>query len=70
MHRSGDYPMYVLATRRIVAHRGDCEPLELDVLSREVIEGNYDEKLRAALTTLGLTPMQDRACWLLCSYRG
>ncbi|MEV2239589.1 hypothetical protein [Micromonospora sp. NPDC049891] len=69
-HCSGEYPMYVLAAKEIVAHRGDAKVLDLDALNREAVEGGYDEKLRAALTALGLTPKQDRARWLLCSYWG
>ncbi|WP_328344653.1 hypothetical protein [Micromonospora sp. NBC_00421] len=69
-HCSGDYPMYVLAAKKITASRGDCEVVDFDALTRETVEGGYDEKLRAALTALGLTPTQDRARWLLCSYWG
>ncbi|MCG5464298.1 hypothetical protein MED01_002464 [Micromonospora sp. MED01] len=69
-HCSGESPMYVLAVKEITAYRGDCKVLDFDSLNREATEGGYDEKLRAALSALGLTPKQDRAQWLLCSYWG
>lgn len=69
-HCSGDYPMHVLAARRITASRGECKAVDFDALNREAAEGGYDEKLRAALAALGLTPKQERARWLLCSYWG
>lgn len=63
---SGDYSMLMLAARGSImtAHRGDCKPVDFTVAP------DWDDKLRAALEVLGLTPTQERAQWLLCSYRG
>jgi hypothetical protein len=61
---SGEYPMYLLAAKGSVttARRGDCEPVDFTV------NPDWDAKLRAALQVLGITPTQERAQWLLCSY--
>lgn len=63
---SGDYPMYLLAATGSVqtAYRGDCDPASFD------IDPSWDGKLAAALAALGMTPTQDQAKWLLCSYWG
>lgn len=65
---SGDYPMWIIAAKVITVHRGDVKTLDLDALAREPAEHCWDEKLDAAMRTLGLTPTQDRPKWLLCSY--
>ncbi|MFI6228707.1 hypothetical protein ACIBCR_15500 [Micromonospora echinospora] len=69
-HCSAESPMYVLAAKEITAYRGDCKTIDFDALDREANEVGYDDKLRAALAVLGLTPTQDQARWLLCSYWG
>lgn len=63
---SGDYPMYLLAAKGSVttAYRGDCKAIDFTV------HPEWDDKLRAALGALGMTPTQERARWLLCSYWG
>jgi hypothetical protein len=63
---SGEYPMYALAAKGSVqtAHRGDCDPVDFTV------QPDWDDKLRAALEVLGMTPTQDKAKWLLCSWWG
>jgi hypothetical protein len=67
---SGDYPIYTLAAHVITVHRGDCEQLNLDELARLPRENGWDDKLAAALQTLGLTPKQAEPAWLLVSYWG
>lgn len=67
---SGDYPMFVLAAKVLTAYRGDCDVLDLAALSDPATLAAYDEKLTAALAALGLTPVQEKPAWLLCSYWG
>jgi hypothetical protein len=64
-HCSSDYPMYVLATKSTTAWRGSPKlfaPTDLGA-----VPPDWDEKLRAALTALGITPTQEQAQWVLCS---
>ncbi|MFF7851896.1 hypothetical protein ACFZDF_30555 [Streptomyces sp. NPDC007910] len=67
-HCSGDYPMYVLATKVITVYRGDVE--EIDPARDLAVQPDWDDKLRTALDILGLNPTQKSARWLLCSYWG
>jgi hypothetical protein len=64
----GDYPMYVLATKVLTAYRGDCDVIDMAELSRPEILAGWDTKLSAALAALGMTPVQEKPAWLLCSY--
>lgn len=67
---SGDYPMYLLATHVTTVYRGDTEHIDpADMLRRPAAEG-WDAKLTAAVTALGITPVQAEPQWLLCSYWG
>jgi hypothetical protein len=68
---SGEYSQYLLAAKVLTAGRGDVE--DVSVLMAEADEARlreWDGKLRRALEVLGLTPLQERPKWLLCSYRG
>jgi hypothetical protein len=67
-HCSGNYPMYVLATKVITVYRGEVETI--DPAQDLAVQPDWDDKLRAALDVLGINPTQDAACWLLCSYWG
>lgn len=67
---SGDYPIHTLAAHVITVRRGDLEVLDLAALQRQPAENRWDDKLSAALRTLGLTPKQPEPAWLLCSYWG
>ena len=67
---SGEYPMYVLATKVITVRRGYSEVLDLPALMAEPAEHGWDDKLTAALTALGITPKQEQPGWVLCSYWG
>lgn len=67
---SDDYPMWLLAATTITVYRGDVKALDLAALQREAAESVYNDKLRAALTALGLTPKQEQPGWLLVSMRG
>ena len=67
---SGDYPLFLIATKRITVARGHIAQLDLAALAAEVKTNGWDDKLHAALTVLGLTPKQDKPGWLLCSYWG
>lgn len=69
-HCSGDYPMFLLATKVITVYRGSVEEIDMAALAVEPEMNGWDEKLRAALDALGITPQQERARWLLCSYWG
>lgn len=67
---SDSCPMYVLAAHVTTVKRGDIEAVDpLDLAQRPEANG-WDQKLQVALTALGITPTQERARWLLCSYQG
>jgi hypothetical protein len=70
MYCSHEYPEYLLATEVITVYRGDIKGIDMADLAGAPAREGWDDKLRAALTVLGLTPKQDRAKWLLCSYWG
>lgn len=67
---SGDYSQYVLATKVITVSWGEVEPIDVTALQCEPVENHWDDRLRAAVSTLGLTPKQEKPAWLLCSYWG
>lgn len=67
---SGDCSMLILAAKVITVHRGDAKLIDVTDLQREPVEYHWDELLGSALTTLGLTPTQERPGWLLTSYWG
>lgn len=69
-HCSGDYPMYLLATKVITVYRGSVKDIDMAALAVEPEMNGWDEKLRAALAALGITPQQPEPRWLLCSYWG
>lgn len=67
-HCSGEYPMFLLATKVITVYRGSVK--EIDPATDLAVEPDWDTKLRAALDALGINPTQEQACWTLCSYWG
>lgn len=67
---SGDYPMWILATKVITVSWGEVAQIDFAALGRDVIKGDWDDKLRSTLAILGLTPKQESPRWLLCSYWG
>ncbi|MFD5491597.1 hypothetical protein ACFWH4_01315 [Streptomyces sp. NPDC127091] len=67
---SGDYPMYLLATKVITVRRGSVKHIDMTELAIAPEMNGWDEKLHAALQALGITPTQEKAKWLLCSYWG
>ncbi|MFF9118282.1 hypothetical protein ACF09Y_22230 [Streptomyces massasporeus] len=67
---SGDYPMYLLATKVITVYRGSVEHIDMAELVTAPETNGWDEKLRAAVQALGITPTQEKPKWLLCSYWG
>ena len=67
---SDSYPMHLLAAKVITVYRGDCDVLDLAALAVEPEMNGWDEKLQTALRALGITPSQDKARWLFCSYWG
>jgi hypothetical protein len=67
---SGEYPEFLLATKVITVYRGDVKHIDMAALTVEPKMNGWDEKLRAALTALGITPVQDKPRWLLASYWG
>lgn len=62
---SDSYPMYVLCAAKLTAARGEIidttEKLSAD-------RSAWDERLAWAFKALGLTPLQEKPAWLLCSY--
>lgn len=67
---SGDYPMFLLATKVITVRRGSVEEIDMTELAVAPEMNGWDEKLQAAVTALGITPIQDKPKWLLASYWG
>jgi hypothetical protein len=67
---SGEYPMHVLAAKVLTAYRGDVQDAAAFILAAEETRPEMDAKLRAALEVLGVTPVQEKPAWLLCSYWG
>lgn len=67
---SGEYPMFLLAAKVITVHRGDAETIDIADLAAAPAREAWDDKLRAALAALGITPTQEQPKWLLCSYWG
>ena len=67
---SGGYPMFLLATKVITVHRGSVEDIDMAALAIEPEMNGWDDKLHAALTALGITPVQAEPRWLLASYWG
>lgn len=67
---SDDYTMYVLAAKVLTAHRGDVQDAAAFILAAEEARPEMDAKLRVALEALGITPVQEKPAWLLCSYWG
>ena len=65
-----DYPQYLLVAHAIRVYRGDVKEIDMGELAEAPLVHGWDDKLRAALETLGLTPTQERAKWLLVSYWG
>lgn len=68
-HCSGDYPMYILTTHVVTAHRGYPETLDFAVLETRRQEEEWDAKLARALAVLEVTPLVP-AGWLLASNWG
>lgn len=69
-HCSGEYPMYLLVAKVITVYRGSAESIDVAELSVQPERNGWDDKLQAALRTLGIAPTQEKAQWLLCSYWG
>lgn len=64
-HCSSEYPMWVLAAHSTTAWRGS--PHLFDPAELGTVPPAWDDKLRAALAALGVTPTQERPQWVLCS---
>lgn len=67
---SGEYPMFLLATKVITVRRGYIETIDMADLAVAPTREGWDDKLRVALAALGITPTQEQPKWLLCSYWG
>jgi hypothetical protein len=62
--------MYLMAAKVITVSRGSTIEIDWAALERERVERDWDGKLTAALSVLGLTPKQATPRWLLASYWG
>jgi len=67
---SSEYPMYALSAHTITCYRGDHQTVDFAALESLRVEQDWDAKLQHALTVLGITPTQEKPCWLLLSYMG
>lgn len=70
MYCSGDYPAHLLTVRVMTAEWGEVEAIDMAALAKVPAREGWDDRLRVALTTLGITPTQKQAQWLLCSFWG
>jgi hypothetical protein len=62
---SYDYPMYILAAKEFRAYRGDVEIIDsLD------IDLDWDDKLKSALKSLEIKPINEHPQWMLVSMWG
>ncbi|WP_433364195.1 hypothetical protein [Streptosporangium sp. CA-115845] len=69
-HGYDEGQVYALVTKTITVDWGESKVLDLPALLAEPAEKGWDDKLRAALTALGITPTQEQPAWLLCTYYG
>lgn len=67
---SDSCPMHLLAAKVITVRRGAVEDIDMTALAVEPEMNGWNDKLRAALTALGITPQQAEPRWLLASYWG
>jgi hypothetical protein len=67
---SADFPMFLIAAKVITVYRGRVQEIDWPALAQERVEQQWDDKLTAALSVLGLTPIQTSPAWLLVSYWG
>lgn len=65
-----DHPMRLLAAHTITMSRGYTEIINPTDLAAMPAAHDWDAKLAAAVTALGITPLQARPAWILCSYWG
>ncbi|MFI6986068.1 hypothetical protein ACIBSV_46950 [Embleya sp. NPDC050154] len=65
-----EFPTYLLTAEVFEADSGNVQALDLPDLARRPETGGWDEKLRAALTVLGLTPTRRQPNWLLTATYG
>ena len=67
---SNEFPMFLVAAKTIRVGRGRVKTIDWQALGRERVEQDWDGKLAAALSVLGLVPKQTAPAWLLVSYWG
>ena len=67
---SGEYPMWLLATKIITVYRGDCKTIDMAELAEAPHIQGWDARLAAASQALGITPTQDRPRWLVFPFYG
>lgn len=67
---SFEYPIYLLAAHRVTVARGYVQEIDWAALDAMRVEQDWDDKLRAALAKLGITPTQPEPRWLLVSLMG
>jgi hypothetical protein len=68
LHCSLAVPRYVLSAKTITAARGELVTVDVAALAVERRREDWDGRLLRALDVLGLTPLQPRPVWLLCSF--
>lgn len=68
---SDEAPMYLLAAKVHTVARGSIkDAAALMAGADDATRQEWDAKLAAAVTALGMTPVQEKPAWLLCSYWG
>jgi hypothetical protein len=71
MYCSDEAPMYLLAAKVHTVSRGHIkDAAALMAGADDATRREWDAKLAAAVAALGMTPVQEKPAWLLCSYWG
>jgi hypothetical protein len=66
-HSSYDYSMYILAAKEFRAYRGDVTVIKMSDL---IVDSERDKKLRSALNSLEIKPVNEYPQWMLVSMWG
>lgn len=67
-YQSESHPKYLLAAKQTTVARGHIETITPETLGTSEERAQWDAQLKKHLATLGITPLQGHAAWLLVSY--
>ena len=66
----GEYSCWALAAHEVRVEWGEVAELNFAELEAARVAGDWDAKLAAAVSALGVTPKQARPAWLLLAFYG